>query len=466
MQTADMGLSIQVLASYAVAAPGAAFVGLGLLWLAGWLPRERTVSRISAAVHGTAFLAVIALVIAMRSAGVTAAVVPLGTWFEVGSYHFDLSLVADRLSIPMMGLTVLLSGLIGSFSKRYLHRDRGFFRFFLLLQMFTFGSLLAFTAGSLDLLIGGWELVGLTSVLLIAFFNDRREPVTNAIRVFATYRICDVGLLIGVFVLHHAAGSAAWSQIFTGAWPDQTGIVAPGAATLAAALLVLAAMGKSAQAPFSGWLPRAMEGPTPSSAIFYGAISVHLGAYLLLRIEPLLNEAPAVRVAVILIGLVTAIHATMSGRAAPDAKTSLAYASMAQVSLIFIEAGMGWSWLAAIHTVSHAAVRTLQFLRAPSMLHDYHRVHAAAGGHLAKTGTHYKALLPAGARRWLYRMALDRGHFDTLLDRFVTGPLLRVARALASFEAGGGAPPPPKRAVQRDETPDVLPRQMAGGLDA
>jgi NAD(P)H-quinone oxidoreductase subunit 5 len=231
---------------------------------------------------------------------------------------------------------------------------------------------------------------------------------------------------------------------------------------VAAGLLVLAAMGKSAQVPFSGWLPRAMEGPTPSSAIFYGAISVHLGVYLLLRVQPLLQQAPLVQAAVVIIGLITAIHATMSSRAAADAKTSLAYASLAQISLIFIEAGMGWSWLALVHTVSHAALRTLQFLRAPSMLHDYHRVHAAAGGQVAKTGTHYEALLTAGARRWMYRMALDRGHFDTLLDRFVTGWILRAAASLAAFEAGGWAG---QRRVRRAENePDAAPGEVRRSL--
>jgi NAD(P)H-quinone oxidoreductase subunit 5 len=161
-----------------------------------------------------------------------------------------------------------------------------------------------------------------------------------------------------------------------------------------------------------------------------------MGAYLLLRIEPILRAAPAVQAFTVVTGLVTAVYATMAGRAATDAKTSLAYASMGQVGIIFAEIAMGWTWIALIHTVSHAAVRTLQFLRAPSMLHDHHRVHAAAGGQLPKTGTHYETLLPASARSWLYRFALDRGHVDTMLDRFLIGPALRAACSLAAFEAG------------------------------
>jgi NAD(P)H-quinone oxidoreductase subunit 5 len=215
-------------------------------------------------------------------------------------------------------------------------------------------------------------------------------------------------------------------------------------ATIVAFLLLLAAIGKAAQAPFSGWLPRAMEGPTPSSAIFYGALSVHAGAYLLLRAQPIIAASSYVAEAIILIGLLTAVHATFVGRACADAKTSLAYASMAQLGVIFIEIGFGWGQLALWHIAGHALIRTLQFLRAPSMLHDHHRLHAASGGHLSATGTHFEALLPRAMQRWLYRLALDRGHHDTFLDRFVVAPVVRLAERLQRFEhrwseAVGGA---------------------------
>ena len=116
-------------------------------------------------------------------------------------------------------MTVVLSGLIGQFSATYLHRERGFLRFFLLLHLFAFGSLLAFAAGSFDLLVAGWEMVGITSVLLIAFFQQRPAPVENGLRVFAVYRACDIGLLVGVFAMHHWAGTAS----FAGGLPTLTG---------------------------------------------------------------------------------------------------------------------------------------------------------------------------------------------------------------------------------------------------
>jgi NAD(P)H-quinone oxidoreductase subunit 5 len=202
-------------------------------------------------------------------------------------------------------------------------------------------------------------------------------------------------------------------------------------------LLLLAAAGKAAQIPFSGWLPRAMEGPTPSSAIFYGAISIHAGAYLLLRAQPLLAHSVVSSVLVIGIGLATAIHGTMVGRASADAKTSLAYASLTQVGVVFVEIGLGWKWVAITHILGHATVRTLQFLRAPSMLHDYHRMHSAAGGELAQTGKHLEDLLPQRVQLWFYRWALDRGHLDTILDRWMLHPLMQLSGLFAKLDRMG-----------------------------
>jgi NAD(P)H-quinone oxidoreductase subunit 5 len=207
-------------------------------------------------------------------------------------------------------------------------------------------------------------------------------------------------------------------------------------------LLLLAASGKAAQIPFSGWLPRAMEGPTPSSAIFYGAISIHAGVYLLMRIQPMLAQSPFASALVILIGVLTAVHGTIAGRASADAKTSLAYASLTQVGVMFVEIGIGWTSVAVAHMLGHATVRTMQFLRAPSMLHDYHQMHSAMGGQTASAATQFEDLLPKSIRLWLYRWAFDRGHLDTILDRWVVEPLLDLSRLLARMD---GAPRRPLR---------------------
>ena len=436
-----------------VAAPGLLFAALAMGWLLGWTPGERAMARLTAGLFSA--LTAGALVLGWRL-GSSAAVIETheAHWFDVGEYHFGAALRADWLSYPLLLLTILLAGIVGVFSVRYLHRDCGYFRFFLLLHLFTFGALLVIGAADLDLLLAGWELVGLTSVLLIAYFDERREPVRNAVRVFAFYRVADLGLLLAMFVLH--------TQIRT-THSTELGALSTGSATLVGLLLLFAAAGKSAQAPFSGWLPRAMEGPTPSSAIFYGAISVHLGAYLLLRCAEVLEKSPVAAVAVAVVGGVTALLATLVHRASTDAKTSLAYAGMAQLGIIFIEIAIGWRQLALAHMLGHAVVRTLQFLRAPSMLHDYRRVHAASGGELGRTGEHYDRILPEGARVWLYRAAVDRGYQDALLDRLVIGPVLWIARLCTAFEPGSPAAAPAAGLAARQAAKPVAVIQRAEG---
>jgi NAD(P)H-quinone oxidoreductase subunit 5 len=437
---------LQALLVFAVVAPGALFAVFGLLWLLGWVPSERLLSRTTDLTLGACALALATLVGVFAITGTRSVSVAFGNWFTVHDYHFPLVLMADRLSLPFLALTVMLSGLIGRFSATYLHRERGFLRFFLLLDVFTCGSLLAFAAGSFDLLIAGWELVGISSVLLIAFFQLRPAPVENGLRVFAIYRACDIGLLVGVFLLHHWARSASFDH----GLPRLTGLQSE----TVCLLLLLAAAGKAAQVPFSGWLPRAMEGPTPSSAIFYGAISIHAGAYLLLRIQPWLAQSAAASTLVVTIGLLTAIHGTIVGRASADAKTSLAYASLTQVGVVFMEIGFGWKWIAVAHILGHAMVRTLQFLRAPSMLHDYHLMQSAAGGELSPTGEFLENLLPDRVQSWLYRWALDRGHLDTILDRWGVDPLMRLSKFCAQLDRLGLTGAAPRR---RKETVALLP---------
>ena len=406
---------------FVVAAPGVIFAVFGLLWMIDWVPSERLLSWITGLTFAACTSGVAALVWKIASA--SSITVTFGSWFAVGSYHFPLVLMVDRLSVPFLALAAVLSGLIGQFSATYLHRESGFLRFFLLLHLFAFGSLLAFAAGSFDLLAAGWEIVGITSVLLIGFFERRPAPVENALYVFGIYRACDIGLLVGIFAMHHWAGTASFDSGF----PTPTG----GRALVVCLLLLLAASGKAAQVPFSGWLPRAMEGPTPSSAIFYGAISIHAGAYLLLRAQPLLAQSVLASCLVVLIGAATAIHGTIVGRASADAKTSLAYATLTQVGIVFIEIGLGWRWLAVAHILGNATVRTMQYLRAPSMLHDYHQMHSAIGGELSPTGKQIEEMLPERVQLWLYRWALDRGHLDTIIERWVVAPLSELSAYLS-----------------------------------
>lgn len=413
-----------------IGAPGAVFAALGMAWLLGWEPSERVVVRATNGAYALAGMVAVGIAVLMIREGVTTLSLPMGDWFRVRAYQFPLVLVVDRLSWPLIALTTLLTGLVSSFSARYMHRDPGFFRFYFLLNLFGLGCLIVFTAGALDLLVAGWELVGVTSVLLIGFFCRRAEPVRGGVYAFTIYRLCDIGLLVGVAALHVMAHTATFGALFVGEWPNQSTAFPVGVANIIGPLLLLAACGKSAQVPFSGWLPRAMEGPTPSSAIFYGALSVHVGAYLLLRVSPLLEASVVTSALVVAIGLLTTIHGTLAGRVAADAKTSLAFASLTQVGVIFIEIGFGFTWLALLHVLGHSFLRSLQFLRAPSLLHDHHQLHSAARGQLRATGRHYERLIPATVQAWLYRFAVERSHLESLLERVVARPALALARLM------------------------------------
>lgn len=417
-----------------LALPLSTFLSLGICWMLGVNVRESWIGHIIKLIYGVMFVSFIGLSwFVIREPGHTINL-NIGEWFTLEHYVYPMSFQLDAVAMPFAGLTIILSGIVGSFSITYLHRDPGFLRFFLLLVLFSFGALLVFTSSSLDLLIGGWELVGITSVLLISFFQYRPEPVQNALRVFATYRIADLFILVAVFLAHQWFGAADWSRFKEIALHGNETTLSPWMLTLFPMLLVFAASGKSAQGPFCGWLARAMEGPTPSSAIFYGAISVHAGPYLLLRAEPLIRQSTAATALLFFIGSTTALLSTMIQRSSTDAKTSLAYASQTQLGIIFVEISLGWHTLALFHVIGHATVRAMQFLRSPSMLSDYHRLHSSAGGQLQATGAHYDMIVPEKWQRKLYCFTLFRGFHDAFWDRILFRPLFFAVRMLAKIE--------------------------------
>jgi len=208
----------------------------------------------------------------------------------------------------------------------------------------------------------------------------------------------------------------------------------PPRTSLDALCLLVAASGKSALLPVGTWLPRAVEGPTPSSALDYCALSVHAGAYLLLRSNPVLRAAPLGAACVAAVGLGSAALATMIGRAQVDAKGAVAWASMTHVGLVVAEVGLGFPRVALVHLVAHAILRTWQMLRAPSWLHDELALRAAADGAQLPTGSAWGPLVPARALDALYRLAYDRFFFETAQQRYIAGPVLRLGRYLDRAE--------------------------------
>ncbi len=185
--------------------------------------------------------------------------------------------------------------------------------------------------------------------------------------------------------------------------------------------------------PFSGWLPRAMEGPTPSSAVFYGSLSIHLGAYLLLRLSPVVDSSAIFQFSIILIGVISALFGSILSKVQPDVKSSLAYASMTQVSIIFIEIGFGFRYLALVHIIGHACLRTLQLLRAPSILKDYHSFEDAIG-ETVNSKIYWFDKLPPAIKIRVYRLAYERDGFDNIIDRIIVSPFYNTFKFALRIE--------------------------------
>ena len=277
-----------------VAAPFLLTVMLGISSLLDRRPSERTMVRWVQTAVVSGLLAAVVVLIAMLALGTRHVAIDLGNWVAIPRhYHFSVKFVFDRLSVPMAILSFTLSGTIGAFASKYLHRERGFHRFFVLYALFLLGMVVASLAGTIETLFTGWELVGLSSALLVAYFQERPAPARNGLWVWVVYRFSDAALLLAAVAMHHLRGEGDFDQILgTDPWPMGHATLTSHQAFVVGLLMLVAAAGKSALVPFSGWLPRAMEGPTPSSAVFYGALSVHLGAFLLLRISPILDASP------------------------------------------------------------------------------------------------------------------------------------------------------------------------------
>jgi NADH-quinone oxidoreductase subunit L len=427
-------LPLTLLVLVGVGAPAALFVVLGGTSLLNRPLPERWIGRLASA---SMLLASLALAAAMVVYGVTRTgtrLLSYGEWSASREGGIAIEFLVDRLSLAFALLSAIIAGVVSAFSNRYLHRERGYNRYFALFALFVTGMLLIALAGNIEVLFVGWECVGLSSTLLVAFFQDRPAPVSNALRVFTVYRISDAAMLAAAVLLSHTAGSDSLALLFGGTGATSAAALSATSATMIAILLIVAVAGKSALLPFSGWLPRAMEGPTPSSAVYYGSLSIHAGCFLLLRSGPLLEHAPVARVLAATLGLATAIFAALTTRVQTDVKSQLAYASLTQVGLIVVEIALGWYTVAFVHLAGHASFRLLQFLSASNVLHDLHGIEDAMGNRPAPSSLYDEATGSTRWRRWLFLFALERGFLDSILDRLVVMPFVRLAQRLTQFD--------------------------------
>jgi NADH-quinone oxidoreductase subunit L len=416
-------MTTTVLASAVLAmvlTPAALLALLGVSALVRPFP-EMTVGALTRLSMVIAFAAAVVALGTYLVSGAEPQMLSYGRWFSWHETTFSFDFLADGRSLGFAVVTTAICGIVAAFSNRYLHLEPGYRRYFVLFASFVTGITLVTLAGSIEVLFAGWELLGLSSALLVAFFHERRAPVENALRVFTVYRISDAAMLAAAVLLHHWAHGG--SLMFSGQGGSSS--LEPHQVTIVAVLLIAAVAGKSALLPFSGWLPRAMEGPTPSSAVYYGALSIHAGCFLLLRAEPLLAQSIVAQVLAGAAGLATALYATALARVQTDVKSALAYAALTQVGIIVVEIALGLTTIAFVHIVGHACFRLLQLLAAPNVLHDLHEIEDALGGRLRPR----EKGAPSRLRRFVHLIALERGFLDAAIARFLVAPLRRVVAA-------------------------------------
>jgi NAD(P)H-quinone oxidoreductase subunit 5 len=431
-----------VLGLIVVGAPAALVFFVGVPTLLGFPRSEHATDRAAktAVITGLmATLMLLGLMLTSKSPISRHFTIEMGNWVEIDveneKYQFEVKLLFDRLSVPFVILSYVLCGTIGAFAHRYMHRERGFNRFFVLYAIFLLGMVTTSLAGTIETLFAGWELVGLSSAMLVAFYHERPAPCRNGLRVWVVYRVSDAALLTASVIMHHLTGNGDFDKLVgTGPWPEGEALIATHEALIVGVLVFIAAAGKSALVPFSGWLPRAMEGPTPSSAVFYGALSVHLGAFLLLRIDTILELSPWLSAVVVATGLITAVFASFAGRVQTDIKCALSFASVTQVGIIVAEIGLGWRYIALVHILGHGCLRTLQFLRAPNFLLDYRKMENAVGASLPRLTGAWERLTAAESRPWYYRLALERGYLDACLSDGLVYHFLRFFRVCGRLE--------------------------------
>lgn len=394
------------------------------------LPRknERLISSVTIGTAGINLLGAVAFVTYWFVNKHPALDIKQFVFYKAYDIEIFLDFYFDKTTAVFLIVGAVLAFLVAVFSRFYIHRDAGFKRFMNNILMFFVAYNLVIFSGNFETLFTGWEILGICSFLLIGFYRDRYLPVRNSLKVISLYRLGDICLILAMWMSHHL-----WHQNITFIKMSDPVAVASLvkdhylAVVFIAVMIVVAAAVKSAQLPFSSWLPRAMEGPTTSSAIFYGSLSVHLGVFLLLRTFPFWENILAVKIVVITIGLFTALIAMGIAKVQSSVKTQIAYSSIAQIGLIFIEVALGWHELALIHFTANAFLRTYQLLVSPSvlgyMIHDMFfsfipQKHSVGSSFVSKI------------KNTLYVLSIKEWNLNFLMHRYLWSPFKGIGKTL------------------------------------
>lgn len=348
--------------------------------------------------------------------------------FKNEEYVFQIDFLFDRITAVYLMMGAILTFLVTVYSRYYLHRESGYKRFYNTTLFFYLGYSLTTLSGNLETLFTGWEILGISSFLLISFYRERYLPVKNAVKVFSIYRIGDVGIILAMWASHHL-----WHENITFFELNNAELVHEHLQSHSAIgvfislMFLLSATAKSAQLPFSSWLPRAMEGPTPSSAIFYGSLSVHIGVFLLMRTFPFWEYQTSVRILIAILGLFTAVITTGIARVQSSVKSQIAYASIAQIGLIFIEISLGFENLALFHFAGNAFLRTYQLLVSPSVVsylirEQFYNFEPKAGS--------VESAFPKRIQYSLYMLCLKEWNLDSMMYQYLWNPMKKAGEQL------------------------------------
>ncbi|MGD0956095.1 MAG: NADH-quinone oxidoreductase subunit L [Candidatus Acidiferrales bacterium] len=292
------------------------------------------------------------------------------TWMIAGPFHVDFSLQVDQLTVVMLLVVSFVGMLIHIYSTGYMAHEGGYYRFFSYLNLFMFFMLTLVMAANLIVMFVGWEGVGLCSYLLIGFWFLKKSAADAGKKAFIATRIGDFGFTVGILLVFATFGSINFGDIFEKA----SSMAAEGAAqvgvlTAICLLLFAGAIGKSAQLPLYVWLPDAMEGPTPVSALIHAATMVTAGVYMVARMNPLFSRAPVAMLVVAIVGAVTAFYSATIGLVQTDIKKVLAYSTVSQLGYMFLACGVGSYAAGIFHLMTHAFFKGLLFLAAGSVIH-------------------------------------------------------------------------------------------------
>ncbi len=389
---------------------------------------EVRLSQVSFVTMGLQFLATLVFTIRWAITGAETLYKKQITLLRFNEFDVYIDFKYNSYTAVFLLVGAFIAFLITAYSRNYLHREKGFKRFFTTILFFYLGYNTIVLSGNLTTIFVGWEIAGISSFLLIAYYRNRYIPVKNAIKIFSIYRLGDISIMLAMWLSHHI-----WHKNISLFEFQNTDLVTShinnhtGTAIGFSLCIFVAAAIKSAQFPFSAWLSRAMEGPTPSSAIFYSSLAVHLGVLVLLRTYEFWSLVPYMTWVLIALGGTTFLLGTITSRIQPSIKGQIAYSVVAQVGLMFIEVALGWHTLVVIHFASHAMLRSYQLLISPSIVSYSIKEQFYNFTPVKRLG------LPPFLRNIsnsIYILSLNEWYMDGLMYKMVWGPFKWMGQIL------------------------------------